>query len=259
MSLLPGNRPSKILSLTLSKIFLLHFHSATALLVFKAPSSAILTPQHWSYALSVTNPLVCPEYAWKVARNADTAQHSPASLGNRWPSAAPRGSLLPGNLCLVPLLATRNLCFNSKRRRFAQHHERAQARAPGGGSPTWFQPQQQAEPQQLPQKGRSKLFGRELTQKGVWNPLQDSQITIWERRHLFPKNRFILNPWKLTGNQLEKNHGKSCKVPCATCFQAELSIAQPLPASGYITVSSELKFTPTHFCTILQIRDILRN
>lgn len=189
------------------------------------------------------------DYAWKVARNADAAQHSPASLGLTQRSRALIPSWLSGNLCLVPLLATRSLCFKSKRRRFARHHECAQAQALGGGSPTWFQPQQQAEPQQLPQRGRSKLFGRELTQKGVWNPLQDSQITIWERRHLFPKTCFILNPWKPTGNQLEKNRGKSCKVPCVTCFQAELSIAQPLPASGYVTVSSELKFTPTHFCT----------
>lgn len=124
---------------------------------------------------------------------------------------------------------------------------------------TSFQPQQQAEPEQLPRRGRSKLFLGEVAQKGVEILYRIAKWLFEKGDTLFPKNCFMLNPWKLTGNQLAKNHGKSCKVLWVTCFQAELSITQPLPASGYVTVSSELKCTPTHFCTMLQIRHILRN
>lgn len=145
MSLLPGNRLSKILSSTLAKIFLLHFQSATALLVFKAPSSAMLTPQHWSYVLSVTTPLVCPESIRACLKGCQKCRCSPAFASLPWEPVTQRSrplipSWLSGNLRLVPLLATRSLSFERKRRRFAQHHDRAQARAPGGGTLLGFNP-----------------------------------------------------------------------------------------------------------------------
>lgn len=207
--------------------------------------------------------------AWKATRSADAALHSPASFGSRWPNAAvlssPRGSLplqpvspwaLPSflpfasrfrergleNIANVPKLkpwevvalwpGVLRLSINCSNN---QNHGSCQEE----GDQNCSAGKQHKKVSEILYRVATWLFG-----KG------DA---------LFPKNCFMLNPWKLIGNQLGKNHGKSCEVLWVTYFQAKLSITQPLPALGYVRVSSELKFTPMHFCSLVKIRHILRN
>lgn len=174
--------------------FSFHFHSATALLS-QGTTLCSSNPMTLELCSWCHEPSTLPRVYQCMLEKLPEGQmwHSihqppkPASLGSRWPNAAMlssrRGSLPLAtclSLCLIPLPATQSLCFKSKRRRFAEHCQRAQTQAPGGGSPatgspqTWFQPQQQAGPQQLPRSGISKLFSREVTQKSVWNSLQKS-------------------------------------------------------------------------------------
>lgn len=153
-------------------------------------------------------------YAWKAIRSADAAQHSPASLGSRWSGAAmlssSHGSLATCLLlCLVPLPATQSLCFKSTRGKFVDvpklKPQEVVALWPGilrlgfNGSN---------------KRNHSNFQEAGDQTAGKWHKKASEilcRIAKWlfgKGDTLFPKNCFVLNPWKFTGNQLRRNHRK---------------------------------------------------
>lgn len=110
MSLLPGNELSKIFSSAFAKIFLWHFHSATALLVFIILcSSNPVTPEFKHHVFGVTNPLVCLESSSVCLKSHQRCRCSsalPSLPWELWPSAAvlswPRGSVPLATSLTVP-------------------------------------------------------------------------------------------------------------------------------------------------------------
>lgn len=153
-------------------------------------------------------------HAWKAIKSADAAQHSPASLGSQWSDAAVLSSLCGSLatcllLCLVPLPATQSLCFKNTTGKFVDvpklKPQEMVALWPGvlrlcfNGSNKRIHSNFQEAGDQTVGK-RHKKVSEVLCRM--------PEQLFGEGDTLFPKNCFVLNPWKFTGNRLGRNHRK---------------------------------------------------